>query len=184
MYDGASVWLKRKRNVFDLERIMSHVVSLKIEIRNLDAVKAVCNRFGWELREGQNTYAWWSNWVDDSPVPEELLTALGHDVAAVKAMPRPERQKLMESILGKCDHAIRIPDCKFEVGLVKAGERYIPVWDWANGQMARAMGRDGGAFAQQYGIELTRIEAARKGWSVQEQRLDNGAVKLVLSGVM
>lgn len=61
---------------------MSHVATVKLEIRDLEALRAACAATGLELREGQSTYKWYGTFEP--------------------AMPRTELD-------GKCDHAIALP---------------------------------------------------------------------------
>jgi hypothetical protein len=68
------------------------------------------------------------------------------------------------------------------------GWRYPVVFDTQTGQSRfdNYEGRWGdperlGEFLQAYAIELTKLEASRKGYSVSEQPLAGGAVKLTLS---
>jgi hypothetical protein len=46
-----------------------HVVTLDLEIKDLDALKAACDRLHWQFREGVSQYRWAGYWADDSPVP-------------------------------------------------------------------------------------------------------------------
>ena len=66
--------------------------------------------------------------------------------------------------------------------------RYPVVFDLATGQSRfdNYQGRWGkqerlDQFLQAYAVEKTKIEARRKGYSVVEQKLDDGAIKLALS---
>jgi len=169
---------------------MSHLVAIKTELRDLAAIKAACVRLGWTFAENQKTYAWHSRWVDDSPVPRHLFA---EDEAGEKryqevvAMTLAERTEVMHQLLGKCDHAIKIPGCTGEVGLIRRGGNYIPIWDFAGG-VGNAMcsdkaewgweAQDGGPLLQAYGIEKSKLEAKRQGYGVSEVKADDGSVKL------
>ena len=45
--------------------------------------------------------------------------------------------------LGKCDHAIKVPECAYEIGVVKRGSKYILLWDaWHKGGLEQKIGKD------------------------------------------
>ena len=76
---------------------MSHISKIEVRIDSLDALKLACQRLGFTFRQGQATYKWYGRWVGDAPLPEEVS----------------------EDQLGKCDHAIIVPDCEYEIGVVR-----------------------------------------------------------------
>lgn len=55
--------------------------------------------------------------------------------------------------------------------------------DWWDGHVAREVGPRFGRLLQLYGVHKARIEAQRKGYTVQRQTLGDGAIKLVIGGV-
>lgn len=137
---------------------MSHIVAIDFQCKSLDAVRATCDRLGFTFCEGQTSYKWWGRWEGDSP----LLA----------------RIRLED--LGKCDHAIRVPGSRYEVGIVKMEDgSYDLRWDYIHGPLCNAMGGPSAdKFRQAYQIEVARIEARRKGARFQEFRLPDGTVKL------
>ena len=74
-----------------------------------------------------------------------------------------------------CDHAIRVPGAKFEVGLRFTGSHYELLWDsWSGGGLKESLGEDAGRLKQAYATERVRAEARRKRYRVKEKRTKNG----------
>jgi hypothetical protein len=140
-----------------MEVRMSHLVTIKTEIKDLAAVGAACRRLGWTLKEGQSTYAWFGESVGDYPLPEGLTVA----------------------DLGKCDHSIGVPGAEYEIGLVKRGQRLMPVWDfWRSGGLSKDTGNQ---LAQAYAVEKTKAAARNQGHLVTETTMPDGKIRLTLS---
>lgn len=109
---------------------MSHVATISLEIKNLDDLEAACNRLGLELVRGKESYRWFGRSVGDHPLPEGFTV----------------------DDLGKCDHAIRIPqsvtgaDRAYEIGVVKRRDGkpgWTLLWDfWNGGKSHFATGND------------------------------------------
>ena len=145
---------------------MSHVTVIAVELKDLDALKAVCAALGLEFRENQKTYRWYGQHVGDFPVP------LG----------------FAKADLGKCDHAIAVKGNRnaYEVGLVKRGDAFIPVWDfWQGGYGLREkIGEDGStlisAYTKEVAVRKARQFAKSKGWSYSE-RLDTATQETVIT---
>ena len=82
--------------------------------------------------------------------------------------------------LGKCDHAIKVPECAYEIGVVKRGSKYILLWDsWHKGGLEQKIGKDAGILKQSYTIERIIREAKLKKYQVKEIKQDQ-SVRLVL----
>src|SRR5437016_6251552 len=81
---------------------MSHVAAIKTEITDLEALKRACDELGLTFKEGQTTYKWFGQWVNDYH---------GED-AAYKSGIDPKDY-------GKCAHAIGVPGSGYEIGVVK-----------------------------------------------------------------
>lgn len=139
---------------------MSHIVEIATKINDLDALKSACDELGFELMEGQSEYRWFGEWVGDSPMPQGML----------------------DSDLGKCDHAIRIPGVSYEVGVRRHGDHYRLVYDWFNsGGLKEKLGTNAGPIVQAYAKHKTMREVARMGGRVVAQRvLADGSVKIVV----
>ena len=134
-----------------------HVARIKLEVKSLEALRGACQRLGLEFVEGQTAYKWFGVSVGHNPLPEGLSV---HD-------------------LGRCDHAIRVPDAAYEVGVVYRDGAYRLLWDsWEAGGLERALGQDGNRLKQAYGIEAAILEAQRQGYSIWEEQQQDGAVKL------
>lgn len=144
---------------------MSHVVSIDVEITDLEALKAACTRLGFEFLEGQS-YKWWGRHVGDYPLPagftpEELATSL---------------------------HSIRVPQAfkGFTVGVFKSktGPGYQLLWDHYDDGLKAAMGGEqGGKLAQAYALEKAKKEMRLRGRHLlREEVKADGTVKLVFAG--
>lgn len=112
---------------------MSHVSNISTDGLefDLDVIKEMCEHQGWQFREGQETFAWYGRFMGDSPIPEGFS---------------PEDY-------GKCNHAIRIPGCGYELGVVKSvgGEGYVVLADfWQDGGLNTVLGSQGEKFKQIY----------------------------------
>ena len=137
---------------------MSHITKIETVVTNLDAVKAMCKRMGWEFCEGQKTYKWYGRFVGDTKLPDGLKI----------------------SDLGKCSHAIKIPGAIYEVGLreQEAG-KYIFAFDyWGPGGLQAAVGQGGEKLRQLYSLEISKITAQKQGHMCQELPQENGDIKL------
>lgn len=151
---------------------MSHVVTLKTEIRDLDAAEAVIRELGGKLMRGQTTYKWWGRSMGDYPIPEGMTA----------------------DQLGKCDHAIKVPGTEWEIGLVKNPKTggYRMVYDFF-GRRGRPIlqflgvdenGKRSGTrpdFMQMYAAQKATMEARKRGLSVQRLTV-GGNIKLVCTG--
>ena len=68
-----------------------HVVTLGIEIKDLEALQEACQRLGWTFHEHQPHFRWVGRWYDDTPVPRHLF-ADEAEYQRVLALPaRPAR---------------------------------------------------------------------------------------------
>jgi hypothetical protein len=166
---------------------MSHITSININITDLSALKAAITEFGAEWREGQQTYTWFGRSVGDYPLPEGFT----------------------QEDLGKCEHAIRLPGCEYEIGVVrkKDGTGFTLLYDFWSPLDYRAEKVDGklpvvvtdgimqggqklhdvfgeglGRLKQIYGVNKAAYAARAKGYMVQRKKVGN-AIKLVVTGV-
>ena len=155
-----------------------HVVTVKTELNNLQAIKNACLKMGWQFCQGQTTYKWVGTWVDDSPVPR-LLFEDEAEYNRVVQMTREERRRYMPGVLGKCTHAIKIPGAEGEIGIIQRGNLYIPIWDYFAHGLIKLRDANGMAgFMQAYGVERTLLEAQRHGHTCFQHKLDDGSVQL------
>jgi hypothetical protein len=138
---------------------MSHISKIELVIHSLDDLKDACQKLGFQFMENQKTFKWYGRWVGDSPVPEGVK---------------------VEDI-GKCNHAIRVPGCEYEVGVIRRDNHYILLWDhWHAGGLEQKIGPNAGILKQAYTVARVRKEARRKGYRVREKIMDQG-IRLVLT---
>ncbi|MCP4599239.1 MAG: hypothetical protein GY847_01660 [Proteobacteria bacterium] len=129
-------------------RMMSHVSRIEVTITDLEAVRDMCKAKGWIFAEGQKTYKWFGRYVGDYPMPEGVTT----------------------EELGTCDHAIIIPGCDYEVGLLKKEGKYIPLYDFYDQKIKAALGENGAPIVQGYTLSKIKREAKAKGYKVVEKK--------------
>lgn len=144
---------------------MSHVVSIKTKIQDLDALDAACAELGLELVRGQQTYKWYGTWVGDHPLPEGFT----------------------EESLGKCSHAIRIPGNPqaYEIGVVQDPndpEAHLLLWDfWRGGYgLERVAGKDCRNLVQEYVFAVTEQQMGHE-WSIARETTPEGEMLLTLT---
>lgn len=139
---------------------MSHVAKIKIEIKDMQALRAACKRLGLEFVEGQKQYAWYGRHVGDYPLPEGFTA----------------------QDMGRCEHAIKVPGAKYEIGLCKRRDGkpgYTLLWDfYSAGGLEAKLGANGQKLVQAYGIEAAKLAARRAGYRVTEATKSDGSVTL------
>jgi len=153
---------------------MSHVAAIDILIKkdkdSLNAVRAACKELGLVFCENQQTFEWFGRWVEDYN---------GKDAAYQQGI-KPEDY-------GKCVHAIKLPNCEYEIGVVNRpdGKGYTLVYDfWGPGQaIVKALGKGCEKFKQLYGVHRATIAAKARGLVVQRTAQANGSIKLNILGV-
>jgi len=137
---------------------LSHVAKIELEINSLEDLKEACRQLGFTFCQNQKTYAWYGRSVGDYPLPE------GFSVED----------------LGNCDHAIKVPGCQYEIGIVRRGLNYILLWDsWYQGGLEKKIGKNAGILKQAYSVTRIKHEARIKNYRVIEQKKDQG-IRLVL----
>jgi hypothetical protein len=127
---------------------MSHVATIELEVRDLEALKAACQTLGLEFVAGQRTYRWYGRHIGDYPLPR------GFSVED----------------LGKCDHAIRVPGNAqaYEIGVVKRRDGrpgYVLLWDfWLGGYgLQEKVGEGAHKLRQAYAVEAAKRAAKQAG---------------------
>lgn len=142
---------------------MSHVVTINMELTDLESLKAACKAMGLEFVDGQTTYKWFGQSVGDYPLPEGFAA----------------------EDLGKCEHAIRIPGNSraYEIGVTrrrdgKAG--YTMLWDfWAGGYgLKNAVGEEGIKLRREYAAAVSTRKLQSQGYRVHTNRLESGRIVL------
>ena len=138
---------------------MSHISSIELVIHSLEDLKDACHKLGFQFMENQKTFKWYGRWVGDTPLPENITI----------------------DDLGKCNHAIQVPGCKYEIGVVRRDNHYILLCDYYHeGGLIEKIGHNAGKLKQAYAISRVRKDAIRKGYRVREKTMDQG-VRLVLT---
>jgi hypothetical protein len=90
-------------------------------------------------------------------------------------------EEISEDELGTCDHAIHVPGCQFEVGVLKKGRHYILLWDtWVKGKLTNALGKDAGILKQAYTVATVKKAARKKQYRITETKTETG-IRLTLS---
>lgn len=133
---------------------MSHVSHIKLKIFDLSAIKRACQRLGFQFVENQKTYEWYGRLVE----PEKY--------------PLPEG--LTENDLGHCDHAIKVPDARYEIGVLRRNGNYMLLCDFWDTHLKRAIGENGGLLKQAYGVEVIREAVRKKRYSYAEKQVNSG----------
>jgi hypothetical protein len=132
---------------------MSHVSQIELEIRSLDILKEACKRMGLTFKENQKTFRWFGRYMGDYPLPEGMTP----------------------NDLGKCDHAIEVPGCDYDIGVVKRDGQYRLFWDfWSTGGLEEKLGKDAGKLKQAYAVSRIKQEARTKKYRVIEKPTQNG----------
>ena len=82
--------------------------------------------------EEQKHYRWFNRYMGDYPLPPGMKV----------------------EDLGKCDHAIRVPGCSYEVGIISIPEKpgtYKMYYDfWSSGGLDKVIGQNGGPLKSEY----------------------------------
>jgi len=148
---------------------MSHVVTIKCELRDLAAIEAACKRLGWTFKRDQKTFEWFGEWMNDYAAADAAYVAMDM---------KPEEY-------GKCNHAIGVPGAKYEIGLIARDGKFIPVFDnWSSGGLKKLTAANGlNGFIQAYSVEKSKNELRRKGYSPVEQTRSDGSIVITATAV-
>lgn len=141
---------------------MSHVATVDLEIRDLDALGEAVQRLGGQLARGQQTYRWYGEHVGDYPLPAGFA----------------------EEDLGKCEHAVKFPDVEYEIGVVRRRDGragYALMWDFIDGCLVQAAGQNCCKVKREYAGVVARKQAMAQGFTVNEQRQADGSIRLRLT---
>lgn len=140
---------------------MSHITKIQMsEKLDLPTIRQMCKDMGFTFMEGQTTYKWYGRYVGDTPLPEGTKV----------------------EDLGKCDHAIKVPGCSYEVGVSKVDNHWeIKADFWYEGGLDKALGPAGGKLTAAYGFTKAKMAARAKGHTCYEGKAENGWRKLVVN---
>ena len=131
---------------------MSHVATIELEIKDLDALELATLDLGLELVRGQKHYKWYGRSVGDYPLPVGFTAA----------------------DLGKCDHVLRIPgDARaYEIGVCRrrdGKDGFVLQWDFyagGYGMAAKVGGDKAQALVQGYATQVAIKTARAQGFRV------------------
>lgn len=154
---------------------MSHIITSKAAILDLDALEVACQRRGLELVRDQETFRWFGESVGDYPLPEGFT----------------------EADMGRCSHAIQIlgNSKAYEIGLVETREsdgegnfrsvegQYTLMYDfWSGGygMQEKAGGEQCQGLVQEY---VCAVAEATLGdhWIQERTQLEDGTMVLELT---
>jgi hypothetical protein len=141
---------------------MSHVATISLEVKDLDALAIACKRLGFTLNLGQKTYRWYGRSVGGYPLPA------GYAVED----------------LGKCEHAINVGAECYEIGVTKRRDGkagWSLVWDFFDRRLLAKVGNDACILKREYAAVVAAKQARAQGFRVQEWRQQDGGIKLQLS---
>lgn len=151
---------------------MSHITDVRLQYKNLEAVKEAGEACGFMFMEDQKTHAWYGRMVGDS---EEGI--------------RVARERGIEN-LGKCEHALRLKDHRpgdYEIGVVRNDDgTFSLLYDtWGPGhRLEVAAGKDLQKLRQEYAVAVTQARVAktlaRQGFRVTREAVEGGRVRLRL----
>lgn len=113
-----------------------------------------------------------------------------HDLASLKEACKTlgiefcENQKsfIWYSGSGQCDHAIRVPGARYEIGISQSDkDQYELLWDdYFSGGLVDKLGSNAGKLKQAYAVSKIIKEAHHKKYRIKQQSVENG-IQLVLS---
>lgn len=163
---------------------MSHLTTIKTKFRSLDGIKAAVKRMGGTFHENQTTFNWYGHWVGDTSAENvRAQFATEHEWKTFQLLDRNQQLAYMTNKFSRCDHAISLPgtDKNYQIGVVRHGDEYIPVWDNWDGGLHKIMGDHGHALAQAYAVETAKLEAELLGHTCEEQLLADGSIQLLIN---
>ena len=152
---------------------MSHIATVKLTIKSLEALKRACRKLGLQLNLGQQTFKWFGT---DRPWYQAEASGLKNGI--------PVKD------YGKCQHAISLPGNgeAYEVGVIKnpQGEGLTLAFDsyrGGEGMMAKVGGEGCETLIQEYALQVAEMEAQdllSQGWTMERVQQTNGDIQLVL----
>lgn len=141
---------------------MSHVVTFKLQVKDLDALERACGRLGLELIRGKKTFKWYGRWVNDYHATDAAY-----------------QQGIKTSDYGKCEHAIAVKGNSgaYEIGVMQDKDGgYRLVWDFFGGgyglceKISYTAGKDAQKLEDWYQAEVTAQHLAEQGYYVEPKQ--------------
>jgi hypothetical protein len=135
---------------------MSHVSKIELVINDLTVLKKACSRLNLQFCENQKTYRWYGKWIGGQ-IPDGLIP-------------------------GQSDHAIRVPDASYEIGVIRQNDNTYTLHAdmFSAGGLETAIGQNAGLLKQAYAVCRVQNEARHKHMRYQESTTDNG-IRLTLT---
>jgi len=128
---------------------MSHIRDITLQIKRINAIKFACNKLGYELCEGQETYRWYGRFMNDWPLPENVK---------------------VEDI-GKCHHAIKVPGATYEIGVIKTEKGFKLQYDfWSSGELDKVCGKNLSKLTNEIGMMEVEKAAMFKNYTTTRSK--------------
>lgn len=125
---------------------MSHMTTISIEVRDLEALEQACRRLGLTLVRGKNKARFYN-----------------HNTA-------------------ECDHVIEVPASAHDIGVVKEADGTYRLqtdfYGMEGERVKKLCGDDLSKLMQAYGVEKSKVEARRKGFSCFEEVMQDGTIRV------
>ena len=141
---------------------MSHVTTVNVEVKDLEALKNAAEELGLKYNATATTYKWFGRHVGDYPVPE------GMEI----------------SDLGKCVASLSIPDNSqaYEVGIIpdKINGGFRLIYDFFNKGygLEEVIGENCSKLKQEYAVQVAMKAARKQGMMVSRSHRPDGSVVL------
>lgn len=142
---------------------MSHVVTIELEIDNLEVLSDAAKSLGCTLIKNQKTYSWYGYHVGDYPLP----------------------QGFKKEDMGKCEHAIKVDGSQWEIGVVKDPEnekKFKLIYDFygAHGRdIEKVCGKGLGKLKARYTVAELKHKLNKKKAKYKEE-VKNGKIRLTI----
>lgn len=145
---------------------VSHIATVELEIKDLDALEAACRQLGLQFNRGQRTYKWYGTRVGREPLPHGF--------------------KVEE--LGKCEHAISVPGNSkaYEIGIAQRRDGQpgytllYDYWQGGYGLIEKVGDEKCGKLTQEYAAQVAIKQARKQGFSVTRKvNAQTGQLQLV-----
>lgn len=138
---------------------MSHISKIELEVRDLDALKAACKKLGFVFKENQTSYVWYGKFMADYPLPDGVS----------------------QDDLGTCNHAIKVPGARYEIGVKKYGDHYKLLFDfWGSGGLEAKIGKDAAPIKREYTIAATKNFVKSKRYRITSEKKLDDRTRLVI----
>jgi hypothetical protein len=143
---------------------MSHLATIKTEIKDIAALKAACKELGLQFNEGATTHR---IWCDNPKIWATQEAPCAHSITS-------DKWKMVGGL-------------QLDIGLIKTETGYTMSMDnmlESEGYFrGSSIGEGACKLLQFYGVNKATIEARKQGWIVQRKAGADGAIKLVCHGM-